>query len=53
MWRKKRDDANAPREYKPEEIEALTLRANQLLDELHDVMTEMTQRLRDFLGEQP
>lgn len=41
----------APREYKPEEVEALTKRANELLDELHDVMGEMSTRLRTFLGD--
>lgn len=42
---------DAPREYKPEEVEALTQRANELLDELHDVMREMSARLVTFLGE--
>jgi hypothetical protein len=49
---KTRDDgANIPREYQPDEVEALTLRASQLLDELHTVMAEMSDRLRNFLGE--
>lgn len=42
----------APREYKPEEVDALTKRANELLDELHDVMGEMATRLRTFLGDE-
>lgn len=50
----KSDDAKSVgREYRPEEVEALTARAAKLLDELHEVMGEMTQRLRMFLGDQP
>jgi hypothetical protein len=45
------DGANVPREYKPDEVEALTRRASQLLDELHTVMAEMSERLRNLLGE--
>lgn len=45
------DGANVPRKYEPDEVEALTLRASQLLDELHTVMAEMSDRLRNFLGE--
>jgi hypothetical protein len=40
------------REYDPEEVEVLTKRANDLLDELHSVMGEMSDRLRTVLGEE-
>lgn len=40
------------REYDPDEVEALTKRANELLDELHTVMGEMTDRLRVVFGEE-
>lgn len=51
---KRRNGANdGGREYDPEEVEALTKRANDLLDELHTVMGEMTERLRVVvLGEE-
>lgn len=51
---KRRNDANGgPPEYDPEEVEALTKRANELLDELHTVMGEMSDRLRVvILGEE-
>lgn len=39
-----RDDA--PREYSAEEVDVLTARAAELLDELHAVMDEMAQKLR-------
>lgn len=45
------DDPNVRREYDPDEVDALTARANSLLDELHEVMAEMTTRLRTFLGD--
>ena len=52
--RKTDDDPNGLREFQSDEVDALTVRANELLDELHDVMGEMAQRLHDFLGgEQP
>lgn len=53
MRRRKQQPAanDAPREYRPEEVEALTKRANELLDELHEVMGEMSARLVRFLGE--
>jgi hypothetical protein len=38
------------RGYRQDEVDALTQRANSLLDELHDVMEEMTQRLRALQG---
>jgi hypothetical protein len=50
---KRRNGASdAPREYNPDEVEALTKRANELLDELHTVMGEMTDRLRVVFGEE-
>lgn len=49
--RKNGDAANAPREYRPEEVEALTEKAAELLDELHQVMTEMSDRLRSLGAE--
>ena len=48
------DASGARREYQPDEVEQLTKRANDLLDELHSVLGEMSGKLRDFLGsEQP
>jgi len=44
-------DPNVPREYDPDEVDALTARASHLLDELHEVMAEMATRLRTFLGD--
>lgn len=38
--------ADAPREYTADEVDALTARAAELLDELHAVMDEMAQKLR-------
>lgn len=44
-------DGNAKREYSPDEVDALTTRAAELLDQLHEVMAEMSARLR-ALGEE-
>lgn len=44
-------DDDARREYDPDEVDALTQRASDLLDQLHEVMAEMSTRLRTFLGE--
>lgn len=46
------DDASGPREYDPEEVDALTTKAAQLLEELHEVMAEMSDRLRG-VGAEP
>ena len=53
MRRKNRkvDAGSVRREYRPEEVQELTQRANTLLDELREVMGEMTVRLR-ALGEE-
>lgn len=37
---------DAPREYSADEVDALTSRAAELLDELHAVMDEMAVKLR-------
>lgn len=48
----KRAGAAAPaREYQAEEVDALINRSGELLDELHDVMREMSARLHRFIGE--
>lgn len=44
------EERNTRREYDPEEVDTLTQRASELLDELHEVMAEMAIRLRTFLG---
>lgn len=41
---------DGPCEFDPDEVEALTQRANDLLDELHEVMGEMSQRLQVVFG---
>jgi hypothetical protein len=48
----KRQKGEGHREYRAEEVDALTARANTLLDELHEVMGEMTERLRILLGDE-
>jgi len=45
-------DRSGKREYTPEEVDALTLRASELLEQLHEVMAEMSARLRTFAGEE-
>ena len=45
-------DRSARREYDPEEVDALTQRASELLDQLHEVMAEMSARLRTFSGDE-
>lgn len=45
-------DRSARREYNAEEVDALTQRASELLDQLHEVMAEMSVRLRTFLGDE-
>lgn len=52
MTPRKRDAANEPPEYQPEEVEALTSKAAALLEELHQVMQEMAERLH-ALGAEP
>ncbi len=47
-----RGNGSARRDYEPEEVDALTQRASELLDQLHEVMAEMSARLRTFLGEE-
>lgn len=47
------DDPNVSREYTPDEVQAITERASRLLDELHEVMSEMARRLNSFVGEKP
>lgn len=49
---RRRGDEGPPREYRPEEVDALTVRANKLLDELHTVLDEMSQRLRVIAGDE-
>lgn len=52
MSPRKRDAASGPPEYQAEEVEALTSKAAELLEELHQVMQEMAERLH-ALGADP
>jgi hypothetical protein len=49
---KRRNDETETREYNSDEVETLTQRANELLDELHSVLGEMTNRLRGVAGDE-
>lgn len=43
------DDGRVP-EYTPEQVEALTSHAEDLLDELHEVMSQLADRLQVLAG---
>jgi hypothetical protein len=49
---KRRNDETGKREFNADEVETLTRRANDLLDELHGVLGEMTDRLRGVAGDE-
>lgn len=44
--RRRKSEPDASRKYDPDEVDELTRRANDLLDELHEVMSEMSQRMQ-------
>jgi len=50
--RRQKNELDASRKYDPDEVDELTRRANDLLDELHEVMSEMSQRMQAVAGEQ-
>ncbi|WP_370943996.1 hypothetical protein AB5J62_33485 [Amycolatopsis sp. cg5] len=57
LRRRRNDQGERPgagrREYSSAEVEALTTRAAELLDELHAVMDEMAEKLRTRPGSEP